>query len=146
VYKRILVGTDGSAAATAAVERAAELARATGATLHVVSAYQDPVVHAALAPEALPIEMDDWRAAVQAAVEAMLVDLSGRLSGGGLPAETHAVSGHPVPAILGVARRIDAQLLVVGNRGMRGPRRVLGSVPNSITHQAPCDVLVVHTT
>jgi nucleotide-binding universal stress UspA family protein len=58
---------------------------------------------------------------------------------------THAVAAHPATAILSVAEAVGADLIVVGNRGMQGTRRVLGSVPNHISHHAHCDVLVVDT-
>jgi nucleotide-binding universal stress UspA family protein len=61
-------------------------------------------------------------------------------------AEVHAATGDPAEAIVRVATRIGADLIIVGNKGMRGARRVLGSVPNSIAHQAPCSVLIVDTT
>ena len=48
-------------------------------------------------------------------------------------------------AILGIAESEDADLIVVGNRGMTGARRVLGSVPNSVAHGARCAVLIVPT-
>ena len=48
-------------------------------------------------------------------------------------------------ALLKVARDVDAALIVVGSRGMHGAKRVLGSVPNTVSHQAPCNVLIVST-
>ena len=59
---------------------------------------------------------------------------------------TDALPGDAVKAILQVAGEVDADLIVVGNKGMRGAGRLLGSVPNSVTHKAPCSVLVVKTT
>ena len=59
---------------------------------------------------------------------------------------THAFPGDPVDTILHIAAEIDADLIVVGNKGMRGAGRVLGSVPNSIAHKAPCAVMIVSTT
>jgi nucleotide-binding universal stress UspA family protein len=58
---------------------------------------------------------------------------------------THAVAGHPATAILSVAETVAADLIVVGNRGMKGTRRVLGSIPNHVSHHAACAVLVVDT-
>ena len=47
---------------------------------------------------------------------------------------------------MAVAVEEGADLIVVGSKGMQGARRVLGSVPNKISHHAPCDVLIVNTT
>ena len=60
--------------------------------------------------------------------------------------EVHPAVGAPATAIVEVATRVGADLIVVGNKGMRGTRRVLGSVPNSVAHHAPCAVLIVDTT
>ena len=63
----------------------------------------------------------------------------------GLEAEAHAVNGDAVSAILDVAEAVDADLVVVGSKGMHGTRRFIGSVPNSVSHSAPCAVLIVKT-
>ena len=59
---------------------------------------------------------------------------------------THALPGDPADAILRVAGEMNADLIVVGNKGMRGASRILGSIPNHIAHKAPCSVLIVNTT
>jgi len=64
----------------------------------------------------------------------------------GIEAKVHAPKGDPADALMTVAERVGADLIVVGNRGMTGARRLLGSVPNKVTHQATCSVLVVNTT
>ena len=59
----------------------------------------------------------------------------------------HPVQGDPSDAILTTAEKIDADLVVVGNKGMTGKKRfILGSVPNNISHHAPCSVMIIHTT
>jgi len=58
----------------------------------------------------------------------------------------HGKAGAPADAICEVAAEVDADLIIVGNKGMKGVRRVLGSVPNSVAHQAPCSVLIAATT
>jgi nucleotide-binding universal stress UspA family protein len=63
----------------------------------------------------------------------------------GLKPEVHAATGSPADAIVRVAEQEKADLVVVGNKGMKGVRRVLGSVPNSVAHGAPCSVLIVDT-
>ena len=76
----------------------------------------------------------------------MLSDLRLLVEKEGVRAEYHAAKGDPAEAIVRVADRLDADLIVVGNRGMKGVRRVLGSVPNSVAHLANCSVLIVDTT
>lgn len=143
-YGSIVVGTDGSPTALDALQRATELATALSATLHVVSAYRAKAV-AEPAPGEAPLEYGDARLGARGDMEVMLAGIKKRLTAGGLKIEIHAINGDPVSALLGVARDSGAQLIVVGNKGMQGARRVLGSVPNSISHQAPCDVLIVNT-
>ena len=58
----------------------------------------------------------------------------------------HAIPGDATAAILRVAQEVNADLIVVGNKGMKGKGRVLGSVPNTVSHKAPCSVLIVNTT
>jgi nucleotide-binding universal stress UspA family protein len=146
MYTRIVVGTDGSATATLAVEHAAALARAFGAELHLVSAYKNPSVILAATPEAM-VAVDDteWREAMQADAEASLAALTERLADSGIEVTAHAAGGDPAKVIVEMATRLSADLLVVGNKGMKGRRRLLGSVPNTVAHQAPCSVLIVET-
>jgi nucleotide-binding universal stress UspA family protein len=144
MYGSIVVGTDGSPTAIDALARATGLAKALSATLHVVSAYRAGAV-ADPAPGEAPLAYGDARLGVRGDTEVMLAGIQRRLTAEGLKVEIHAIDGDPVPALLGVARDSEAQLIVVGNKGMQGARRVLGSVPNSISHQAPCDVLIVNT-
>jgi nucleotide-binding universal stress UspA family protein len=65
----------------------------------------------------------------------------------GVEVETYARQGDPADAILDVAEERGADLIVVGNKGMTGAKRfLLGSVPNKISHHAPCSVLIIRTT
>jgi nucleotide-binding universal stress UspA family protein len=65
---------------------------------------------------------------------------------GGVPVETFAREGDPADAILDVAEERSADLVVVGNTGMTGAKRfLLGSVPNKVSHHAPCSVLIIRT-
>jgi nucleotide-binding universal stress UspA family protein len=63
----------------------------------------------------------------------------------GAKVQTHIVRGDATDALLNVAKDVGASTIVVGNRGMRGGRRVLGSVPNAVSHKANCNVLIVQT-
>jgi nucleotide-binding universal stress UspA family protein len=64
----------------------------------------------------------------------------------GVTAQTHVMPGFIVERIIAIAIEEKVDLIVVGNKGMRGLKRVLGSVPNAIAHAAPCAVLIVNTT
>lgn len=146
MFHSIVVGTDGSGPARKAVHAAAEMARLCGAPLHVVSAYRvfgDMMLIA-------PGQEDDALAGagaedrIRAEVDAMLGGLAKELEADGVAVTTHASPDSPAQAILDLAEREGADLIVVGNRGTRNPR-ALGSVPNNVVQLAPCSVLVVHT-
>jgi nucleotide-binding universal stress UspA family protein len=147
MFRSIVVGTDGSSTATEAVRRAGALAGAFAADLHVVSAYQPPAVVLATCaePGLMSGAVGEWEAAACDAVHSLLAGVAGELAGAGVTVKTHAVPAHPAAAILAVAEAVGADLIVVGNRGMKGARRMLGSVPNTVSHNAVCDVLVVDT-
>jgi nucleotide-binding universal stress UspA family protein len=68
-----------------------------------------------------------------------------QLESAGVDTRTHVCSGDPAQALIAIAEDESAQMIIVGNRGMSGPRRILGSVPNSVSHQARCAVLIVPT-
>jgi nucleotide-binding universal stress UspA family protein len=145
MYRSIVVGTDGSESARRAVERAAELAKASGAELHLVSAYRSPTVVVTAPEVAVIVDQEEWRVSAQQEVERQLSSVQAAL-GPTLPVATHALPHDPAKAICDVAQAVEADLIVVGNKGMKGLRRVLGSVPSSVAHHAPCDVLIVQTT
>jgi nucleotide-binding universal stress UspA family protein len=146
VFARIVVGTDGSATAAEAVRVAVGLARMTSAELHLVRACQPPALAMAAVPEvgaaALPPDVID---ALRHDAEQNLAQLAEELGADGLEVHTHVTPEAPGPALCHTASVVGADLLVVGNRGMQGARRLLGSVPNHVTHHAPCAVLVVRT-
>ena len=147
MFRAIVVGTDGSVTATEAVRRAGALADAFGADLHVVNAYRPPALVLATTadPGVMPSAVIEWEAAASEDARQLLDSVADELIGVGASVTTHAVAAHPASAILSVAESVGADLIVVGNRGMQGTRRVLGSVPNHISHHARCDVLVVDT-
>ncbi len=139
MYKKIVVGTDGSGTAAEAVGHAAELAQKTGAQLVVVSAYPPP--QDAPPPLADPSETPGIEIA-----KGLLEDVVKHYADQ-VDLKTMSRAGHAADVIIDCAAEEGADLILVGNKGMAGPRRfVLGSVPNTISHHAPCDVLIVHTT
>ncbi|MBV9816762.1 MAG: universal stress protein [Solirubrobacterales bacterium] len=144
----ILVGTDGSDTAQVAVARAIELAAALGARLQIVSAYE-PVPEQRLRPQAVraPDEASQWTVNAREAVLALLSGAQREAQAAGLAAvETFARVGDAADAILDVAEEQRCDLIVVGHRGMTGATRfLLGTVPNRVSHHAPCSVLIVRT-
>jgi nucleotide-binding universal stress UspA family protein len=143
VYESIVVGTDGSDTARRAVAEAARLAQALGSQIHLVSAYE-PLrgVRIAGAPEAAA---KVWAVAPDAEVLAVVEEAAARLRISGVEVKSHMVTGDPADALLQIAGEVKAGLIVVGNRGMHGVVRVLGSVPNKVSHRARCSVLIVCT-
>jgi nucleotide-binding universal stress UspA family protein len=141
MYRQIVVGTDGSRRAEAAIEQAAFLALLSGAELDLIQGCGSPIVGTVL-PEAAAFVNPSQ--VVEASGE-QLETLAETLRSRGLSTYTHAVptSGHG--ALCEVAAKLDADLIVVGNRGMTGAGRFLDSVPNAAAHQAPCSVLIVAT-
>jgi nucleotide-binding universal stress UspA family protein len=147
VFRSIVVGTDGSETATRAVEAAVQLAQLSGATLELVSAYE-PVSGQRLREEARQVPPDlQWIINRRADVDATLQQAAERAGDAGVAAQTYAREGDPADAILDVAEELGADLIVVGNKGMTGAKRfLLGSVPNKVSHHAPCAVMIIRTT
>ena len=147
MFRSIVVGTDGSETARKAVEEAIDLAKAVGAAMCLVSAYE-PVPKAQLREEARQTPSDlQWMVNPREEVDATLSEAADMVRDAGVDVETFAREGDPADAILDVAEERDADLIVVGSKGMTGARRfVLGSVPNKVSHHAPCAVLIVRTT
>lgn len=143
MFSSIVVGTDGSETADRALTRALEIARLTGARLHVVSAYAPS--SARVSGRAPASEAAEWSVGPDFKVEAILDRASDRARGDGVEVESHSPKGEPADAILALAKDVDAELIVLGSRGMQGARRILGSVPNKVSHRATCDVLIVQT-
>jgi len=148
MFASVLVGTDGSDTATTAVRHAIDLARQLGARLLIVSAYE-PVPDQRLRNEKLEVPKDlQWTVNPREDVLALLGQAQREAQTAGVAdVETYARQGDAADAILDVAEEQRADLIVVGNRGMTGAKRfLLGSVPNKISHHAPCSVLIVRTT
>jgi nucleotide-binding universal stress UspA family protein len=149
MYQGIAVGTDGSDTAAEAVRRAAGLAAGLDVPLHVISVYRPAAVLVGSAPPEMPLPAEvlaECDAAMAAEADRVVGDIVAGLREAGVRAIGHAVPGAPAQAIMTVAAAEGADLIVVGNRGMQGCRRLLGSVPNAIAHAAHCDVLIVATT
>jgi nucleotide-binding universal stress UspA family protein len=147
LIQKIVVGTDGSDTAAQAVIQAGELAEKLGASLVIVSAF-DPVSTARLEKERADAPADvEWTINEREDVDAMLSQISAPMEERNIDVKIAARQGNPADAILDVAEEEGADLIVVGNKGMAGARRfLLGSVPNKISHHAPCSVLIVRTT
>jgi nucleotide-binding universal stress UspA family protein len=124
VYRKVLVGTDGSKTAAKAVDRAVDVAKASGASLTI------------------------FTAAARAKGEQVVSAEAARHAGSGVAIDTQVVDGEPVGALIDAARTGGYDLLVIGNRGMTGVTRFLrlGSVPNKVSHHLPCSLLIVKTT
>ena len=146
MFSRIVVGTDGSETAGEAVRQAVELAKLSDANLEIVSAFE-PVPQQRLKEEASEVPGDvAYSVGPREDVNATLETAAGPARSEGLNATTHAREGDPADAILDVAEETKADLIIVGNVGMTGAKRfLLGSVPNKVSHHAPCSVMIVQT-
>ena len=123
MYKRILVGTDGSATAMIAVDRAVDVAKTVGASLTLLTASKKD-----RGEELMERERE-------------------RLADSGVDVDTKVVEADPATALLDEASSGGYDLLVVGNKGMTGVGRFfLGSVPNKVSHHVDCSLLIVRTT
>ena len=147
MLERIVVGTDGSDTASNAVRQAVELAKAMGAKLYVVSAFvpAEPMQERVEAAE-IPADVQHATGPRQG-VHQVLDAAAGEAEKAGVEAEARPREGDPADALLDVAEEVGADLIVVGNKGMTGAKRfLLGSVPNKVSHHAPCGVYIVRTT
>jgi nucleotide-binding universal stress UspA family protein len=146
MFTSILVGTDGSDTATEAVRQAIALARSVGARIELVSAYE-PVPESRLREESVRVPEDlHWMVNVREEVLATLKAAADEIREAGIEVEVFARQGDPADAILDVAEERGSDLIVVGNEGMTGAKRfLLGSVPNKVSHHAPCSVLIIRT-
>jgi nucleotide-binding universal stress UspA family protein len=145
MFSNIVVGTDGSETAKLAVTLAADLARKQDAVLHLVNAYKAPLVGAGVL-QAGPVAatgQETVAKSLEAASHRMLAEAAVAMND--LSVETHSGKGAPADVVINVAEEVGAELIVVGSKGMQGARRMIGSVPNSIAHHAPCHVLIAKT-
>jgi nucleotide-binding universal stress UspA family protein len=148
-YRTVVVGTDGSESSLRAVARAGALAGACSATLVIACAYLPTEADDRETAQAQDVLRDEAYQIVGSHPAEDTVRTASERAGaaGAKKVKTVAVQGSPVEALLDVVRRENADLLVVGNRGLAGIKgRLLGSVPADATRRSECDVLVVHTT
>jgi nucleotide-binding universal stress UspA family protein/nitrite reductase/ring-hydroxylating ferredoxin subunit len=125
-YGTVVVGTDGSPTARIAERAAARVARLAGGRLLIVSAYTD--------------------AAGEKEADRVLAESEKLAANAGAAAEPMPVEGEPAWAIRYVADQLKADLIVVGDVGMGGPKRFgLGGVADRLSHDMPCDMLIVRT-
>lgn len=135
----ILVGVDGSDTSRQAARTAAQLAANSGARLHVLTAFDKAEV------ETVKIGTDVWTVSSADDAEAVANRAADELRDITTDIDSGPLFGKPAEALIAEAKRLDAHLIVVGNRRMQGVSRVLGSVANSVSHNAPCDVYIVKT-
>ena len=147
MFGSIVVGTDGSETAGEAVRQATELAKSIGATIYLVSAFE-PVGNQRLREERQQVPEDmSWMVNEREDVNATLRAAEEQIKEQGISVQTFARQGDPADAILDVAEEQNADLIIVGNKGMSGAKRfLLGSVPNKVSHHAPCSVMIIRTT
>jgi nucleotide-binding universal stress UspA family protein len=148
MFSRIVVGTDGSETASEALRQASQIGQQLGAELIVVSAYE-PVSQTRLREERQQVPGDmAHTVGPREDVEATLEEAEQLIKSQGIDkVKTVSRQGDPADAILDVAEEENADLIVVGNKGMTGAKRfLLGSVPNKVSHHAPSSVLIVRTT
>jgi nucleotide-binding universal stress UspA family protein len=129
MFQRIVVGVARVDTAKKAARKGIELATKLGSELHLVTAFSGNDT----GPSA------SERQHAEGFLESIALSSA-------LPIHTHALPGDPAEAILRVASEVDADLIVVGNKGMHGPSRLLGSVPNHVAHKTGCSILIVSTT
>jgi nucleotide-binding universal stress UspA family protein len=138
----IVVGTDGSDTADVAVQRAAALAKMTGARVELVSGFREDYSMVA----GTGMYAGDLAGDARKSADGCLESTAAKLRSQGVEVETHCMGGDPADALIDIAEATGATLIVVGSKGMRGGRRfMLGNVPNKVSHHAPCSVMIVRT-
>lgn len=142
MFRKLVVGTDGSARAEQAVLEAIDLAKTQGAQLHLVAVFGKGERHWETIASSAKIDSMDLRTVA----ESVLARSAAKAKEQGVEVDYTAREGEPAEAILDVAAEQEADLIVVGNKGVTGASRFLqGSVPNKISHHSGCSVLVVRT-
>lgn len=138
----VVTGVDGSETATRAAQRAAEVAAAFQASLHIVSAYGPGEQRQLTDGEggrmviSLQDQAEGYVAEAAATVRAEVPNVE---------VTTAVVNDTPADALVSEAERLDARLVVVGNKRVQGPTRILGSIARSVAANAICDIYVANT-
>ena len=140
MLETVAVGTDGSPTASMAVEAAAEIARRFDAKLVLLSAFKNSRDVSAQGHADVELQ---WTTNRDARVREMLARTEEQLRDAKVDCRTMIDEGDPADVLIRLAEECDADLLVIGNKGLQ--RRILGSVPNTVTHRAQCSVYVVKT-
>lgn len=145
-YRTVVVGTDGSDSSMRAVDRAASIAADAGARLVIACAYY-PATAREVARAVDVLRDEAYQVVGSAPAEDTLHTAHERATAAGARDIVRApVVGSPVEALLDLLDTHDADLVVVGNRGLNTlTGRLLGSVPSDTARRATCDVLIVHT-
>lgn len=146
-YQTVVVGTDGSESSLRAVDRAAEIASESNAKLVLVTGYspprEDPRAADILGAEA-------YKVTGNAPIYEILHDARERAKAAGAKKiEERPIQGAPVDALVDLAEKVGADLLVVGNVGLDARSAIVGrmfSIPGSVATRSKVDVLIVHTT
>ncbi len=128
MYKRIVAGVSKTDTARAVAEKTVELANLFGADVELVCCFEPS------GADGLPVRRH---------AETFVNGVAQRVRG---TATSHVLPDDPAEAILEVAQRSGADLIIVGNKGVQGARRVLGSVAKTVTQRADCAVLILATT
>jgi nucleotide-binding universal stress UspA family protein len=146
VPTKIVVGTDGSATAERAVHKATALAKAVGAELIIISAYNNRAPAATPAGAGISID-SSWVAAAQTAAETVARDAAEQAKSDGVTSVSYnAVAGEPSEALVQATQDQGADLLVVGSKGMQSTARfLLGPIANKVSRKVDCDLLIVET-
>lgn len=136
----VIVGVDESDTALEAARAAGELAKRLGARLHLVMA-----IGRSQSGSTVRAGGESWTVNTFDAAEQKLSGIAGRVPAG--PEKTTSVvTGDPAKCLVAEAERLDAQIIVVGNRRVHGAGRVLGAIALDVVRRAPCAVHIVNTT
>ncbi|HEX8065938.1 MAG TPA: universal stress protein [Thermoleophilaceae bacterium] len=143
MVQTIAVGTDGSETAQKAVDFALDMAKRYGAKLLIASAYT-PVPEDRLRKEQADAPQEiQWSINPSEEVDATLRQVEEQAKEAGVDYASEARNGDPAEVLIEISTDHGADVIVVGNKGMQ--RRILGSVPNTVSHKAPCSVMIVKT-
>ena len=140
----VAVGTDGSNTAATALGAALDLAERFGARLVVISAFSPPKQPGAVRLAGAASAHAEWASNEAEQLERILAAAEESAAERGIECSSAMAPGDPGEVLVSLAEQHGADLLVVGNKGME--RRILGSVPNTVSHRATCSVFIVKTT